>query len=289
MDISKFNQALSKLVSRAKRYESLGDLEEAIEAWVKVTEFTLKISKIKDLDSTYRNMLITKTDGIIKHIKTLKGKLKKPKVAQSPPIKSTVADIPSQKNSVEHVSEKGQLSEVENRKEKPPQKQKITTHGDAKTSRNDKPQKDVSTMDASIEPQELKPSGVQEKEKEIEKKVEKEVKEEDNKGKKKELGTVEENSPENVDILEDSEFKNLPEGVKELKVSKEFETIIPFDSDEVNRRLGRENDVNRGDNREKETLDKKSKRPTKIICSVCGEVNSRDLKICKNCGTPLEK
>ncbi len=238
MDISKFNQALSILVNKAKRYERAGNLEEAIEAWLRVSEFTLRTSKMRDLDSSYRNMLISRTEGIINKIKILKAELNKPKI-EEPSIDKAETSILTQEElpppEETHSEEKTQL------------KQKVTTLGPTKISKQIHKAKGSSEMDLRSEVA----------------------------------------SPENVEVIEESEFKNLPNGVKQIKPSKDFEVLTPFDSELVKRRLGEDINLSGVKGQENTEADEISKK-RKIICPLCGEVNSADREICKNCGTKLK-
>lgn len=73
MDITKFNKELKTKVTLAKNYEKRNEIDAAIKLWVEISEMTLKFSKSRNIDSTYKNMLITRTKGILQHIKNLKA------------------------------------------------------------------------------------------------------------------------------------------------------------------------------------------------------------------------
>ncbi|MFX1276259.1 MAG: hypothetical protein ACFFBP_02570 [Promethearchaeota archaeon] len=79
MDIESFNRELAKKVAIANSHEKNDELKKAIDAWIVITEMTLKASKDPKIESTYRTMLINKTEQIVQHIKELKVKLVIPK------------------------------------------------------------------------------------------------------------------------------------------------------------------------------------------------------------------
>lgn len=72
MDISKFNRELGDKISKAKILEKHNDLKDAIKIWLEISDMTLNASKASNIDTTYRAMLITKTQQIVDHIKELK-------------------------------------------------------------------------------------------------------------------------------------------------------------------------------------------------------------------------
>ncbi|MHA2087745.1 MAG: hypothetical protein ACW972_05695 [Promethearchaeota archaeon] len=73
MDITKFNTELKIKVALAKSYEKLNEIDTAIQQWLEISEMTLKYSKSKGINPTYKNMMINRTKGIIEHIKKLKA------------------------------------------------------------------------------------------------------------------------------------------------------------------------------------------------------------------------
>ena len=73
MDITKFNKELGKKVTMAKILEKRNDIEAAVKLWFEISEMTLNFSKSRNLDASFRNMLINRTKGIVEHIKRLKG------------------------------------------------------------------------------------------------------------------------------------------------------------------------------------------------------------------------
>ncbi|MFX1279656.1 MAG: hypothetical protein ACFFA3_09585 [Promethearchaeota archaeon] len=93
MDVEKFNKQLKSKVSLAKNYEKKNDLESAIKIWFEVSEMTLNFSKSRNIDSAFKNMLITRTKGIIAHIKNLKsGQIEKSEFEEDIFIEEDVQD-----------------------------------------------------------------------------------------------------------------------------------------------------------------------------------------------------
>ena len=73
MDVEKFNKALKAKVALAKGYERRNEIESAIKIWLEISEMTLNFTKSRNIDATYKNMLINRTKGIVAHIKNLKA------------------------------------------------------------------------------------------------------------------------------------------------------------------------------------------------------------------------
>ncbi len=109
-------------------------------------------------------------------------------------------------------------------------------------------------------------------------------------------------------IIENSKFKNIPEGFKEIKTSEEFKIITPHDTSYVKKRIEQANkmelfenqtesnqkDINKSLNKVdseqsiKIELDNISKEGN-IICFACGyDKNFKNADKCKNCGTNLK-
>ncbi|MCK4687784.1 MAG: hypothetical protein KAT66_06625, partial [Candidatus Lokiarchaeota archaeon] len=93
MDISKFNKELGTKIAIAKSLEKSNEITAAIKLWVEISEMTLRFSKSQNLDFSFKNMLIKKTEGLIQHIKNLKsgkiiedisGEEIEPKVEETP-------------------------------------------------------------------------------------------------------------------------------------------------------------------------------------------------------------
>ncbi|MFX1322213.1 MAG: hypothetical protein ACFFAQ_11280 [Promethearchaeota archaeon] len=73
MDIAKFNKELGTKIALAKSLEKSNEITAAIKVWVEISEMTLRFSKSRNLDFTFKNMLIKKTEGLVQHIKNLKS------------------------------------------------------------------------------------------------------------------------------------------------------------------------------------------------------------------------
>jgi len=100
-------------------------------------------------------------------------------------------------------------------------------------------------------------------------------------------------------IVDDSEFKNLPKGFKEIKTSEDFKIITPHDEDFVERQRAKasESEMFKPKNQQISEEDPKPvirldiehpKNGKNLICFACGfDKNALNDKICKNCGTDL--
>jgi hypothetical protein len=102
-----------------------------------------------------------------------------------------------------------------------------------------------------------------------------------------------EEKEEDIQIIEDTDLKNLPIGFKEIKPKEDFKIITPHDKDYIKNLISKEPDLaknkkDEGQDQKRIELDKpKDKR--KVICFACGtEVSSR-VKKCPNCGTELKQ
>jgi len=69
MDIAKFNKELGT----KKSFEKHDNIEVAIKLWIEISEMTINASKDPTLDAPFRHMLITRTEQIFEHIKSLKA------------------------------------------------------------------------------------------------------------------------------------------------------------------------------------------------------------------------
>ncbi len=93
MDIAKFNKELGTKIAIAKSLEKSNEITAAIKLWVEISEMILRFSKSRNLDFSFKNMLIKKTEGLVQHIKNLKsgkiiedlsGEEIEPKVEETP-------------------------------------------------------------------------------------------------------------------------------------------------------------------------------------------------------------
>lgn len=97
----------------------------------------------------------------------------------------------------------------------------------------------------------------------------------------------------NAKIIEDSEFKNLPKGFKEIKAAKDFEIITPHNKNHVEK-VKREGissvkEDNSLINQMPEINLNHNLRSDKIICFACGAELPIKTKVCPDCGTILKK
>ncbi len=95
------------------------------------------------------------------------------------------------------------------------------------------------------------------------------------------------------EIIENSQFKNLPKGVKEIKASNKFEILAPHDPEYVEKRINQDIDMsifaqnNSSANNNEIQLENYNQKGNKI-CFACGqEVPAKSTK-CINCGTELK-
>ena len=227
MDLSAFNKELGNKIARAKALERNSNVNAAIALWLEISEMALKFSKSRNLNVSFKNMIINRTQGIFKHVKNLKAS----------------------QHEEEHI-----FDDVQTQEETP-----------------------------LVEP----PLEIVKPEK---------------------SGISEQNSPENNqrdspvtdhNIVENSEFKNIPKGFKEIHISEEFKIITPHDENYVKKTLSQVEKRIDSIPKKKEIKDKKF-QPTEerfefeqpengqiLICFACGSENSIDIKICKSCGTKL--
>ena len=73
MDIAKFNKELGTKIAMAKSFEKHDNIEVAIKLWIEISEMTINASKDPTLDVPFKHMLITRTEQIFEHIKSLKA------------------------------------------------------------------------------------------------------------------------------------------------------------------------------------------------------------------------
>jgi ribosomal protein L40E len=276
MDLSDFNKHLKTLVNRARREEARKNVENAKDAWIEVAEFTIKFYKHTKLEPSFRNMLITKTEGIIQHVKNLDRKLR---------MSQTLSDL-EREQEAESQSHEGEISATEVSDHM--QSSEMAESKSAAPHEIDKPQQ---TSAEGGQAQKIKVS------KEEASPPDKETQEQ----KTTDLPSVPSQVPqEEPEVIEDSEFKNIPQGFKEIKASQDFEVITPYDKEEIEKRLSVNHDMSifKYDDEEESSKEEASEQPEEqiekpdknqaIICFACGEKNSPGAKKCKNCGTELD-
>ncbi len=100
-------------------------------------------------------------------------------------------------------------------------------------------------------------------------------------------------------IIEDSEFKELPKGFKEIQPSEDFTIITPHDEEFVKKQRAKaeesgifkpsKQDPSDGVNKPADRIDfEQPKDSNNLICFACGyDKNALTDKVCKNCGTDL--
>ena len=216
MDITKFNKELKTKVALAKSYEKRNEIDAAIKLWVEISEMTLKFSKSRNLDSTYKNMLITRTKGIVQHIKNLKaGKIEKELFEEE----IFFEEEEAQKSLPTEIIEKRDTQEIE------------------------------ATEITPNEPVEDK----------------------------------------SVKIVDESEFKNLPKGFKEIQPTEDFKIITPHNQEYVNKRLSQGKEPTHDlESKQDEKVIKSPERGENLVCFACGyDKNPKNAKICEGCGTEL--
>jgi len=99
-------------------------------------------------------------------------------------------------------------------------------------------------------------------------------------------------------IINDSEFKNIPKGFKEIEAPKDFKIIAPHDEDFVNKILNMDVDMSVFKHEEQEDSSQKldgsrtpfepSKNGNSEFCFACGTEVAPNQKICPSCGTKLQ-
>ncbi len=95
-------------------------------------------------------------------------------------------------------------------------------------------------------------------------------------------------------IVEDSEFKNLPKGFKEIEVSKDFEIVTPHDKDYVEKITKQDVDMSifkhdKQNSQPQRHIELEQPKDAKqIVCFACGTISPSNTKICPNCGTELK-
>jgi hypothetical protein len=228
MDIARFNKELGTKVAKARRFEKNNDIKAAIQLWLEISEMTLNFSKSRNINMSFRNMLINRTKRIFEHIKNLKsGQFEEEEYIEDFISQEEAAQVESSSEIVQSVS--------------------------------------LDLYD-------------QERSEDI---------------------NLNSNTTGELNILEDSEFKNLPKGFKEIETSKNFKIITPHDEKYVEKHIYQYKDKEISDSKKQKTLgeDPKSqeredfeepKNVKSVICFACGyDKNSVKDKNCKNCRTKL--
>ncbi|MFX1456243.1 MAG: hypothetical protein ACFFDB_12790 [Promethearchaeota archaeon] len=92
-------------------------------------------------------------------------------------------------------------------------------------------------------------------------------------------------------IEKKSNFKNIPEGFKEIQTSKDFKIITPHDNDYIKKRSNQETNPTQAHKplpEDKRFEFEQSEDSEYLICFACGyDKNAKNAKVCKSCGTTL--
>lgn len=228
MDITRFNKELGIKIAKARRFEKNDDIKSAIKQWLEISEMTINFSKSRNLDASFKNMLINRTKGIFKHIENLKmGQFEE---------EAYIENFISQEEAAQVKSS----SEIVQGESTPLQEQEVS---------------EKSHLNSTIS--------------------------------------------SNHKFIEDSEFKHLPKGFKEIEPSKDFKIITPHDENFVKKRTDQDKDMETVKSKKQKTPGEdpkpqergdfeERKNGKNLICFACGyDKNSVKDKICKNCGTKL--
>ncbi|MFX1411292.1 MAG: hypothetical protein ACFFA6_13160 [Promethearchaeota archaeon] len=228
MDIAKFNKELATKIAIAKSLERSNEITAAIKLWVEISEMTLRFSKSRGLNFSFRNMLIKRTEGILHHIQNLKsGKGIEDRLVKE--TESKLEEPPSQElreiDSPEEINSKG--AKIEN----------LSIKRDNKSN------------------------GIDTKE---------------------------------VKVIDDSEFKNIPDGFKEIHPAKDFKIVTPHDEEYVEKLLKKSTDMSiltpkKGEDEQIQSKIEleQPKDNNKLICFACGAELPAKTKICPDCGSNL--
>jgi ribosomal protein L40E len=114
---------------------------------------------------------------------------------------------------------------------------------------------------------------------------------------------LEDESLKKQQVMEDSKFKNLPEGFREIKAPDDFKIVTPHDKNHMKKLLEKQKDVNMEIFRQESKDSKKNnetssksidlKQPDNgktLICFACGyDQNPPKAKKCRNCGINLNE
>ena len=94
-------------------------------------------------------------------------------------------------------------------------------------------------------------------------------------------------------FVEDSEFKNLPKGFKEIEASEDFKIVAPHDKDYVEKIIKQDIDMSIFKHDKQNSLPQQHieleqpKDDKKIVCFACGTISPSNTKICPSCGTQI--
>ena len=91
-------------------------------------------------------------------------------------------------------------------------------------------------------------------------------------------------------IIDDSDIKNIPGGIKEIEPAKDFMIITPHDPNYVEKmeKLSKEVEMNAYKKPKEESSNKRDVLGDKRICFACGAILPPKAEICTECGTKLD-
>ncbi|MFX0176782.1 MAG: hypothetical protein ACFE85_11180 [Candidatus Hodarchaeota archaeon] len=94
-------------------------------------------------------------------------------------------------------------------------------------------------------------------------------------------------------VIDKSEFKNLPKGFKEIEASNDFEIITPHDKEYIKKMISKDVDMSIFKHSDSESSKPKLEieQPTDgktMFCFACGAELPLNTKICPTCGTNLK-
>lgn len=97
-----------------------------------------------------------------------------------------------------------------------------------------------------------------------------------------------------IKFVKDSDFKNLPKGIKEIEASEDFKIVTPHDKDYVEKIIKQDIDMSifkydKQNSQPQQHIElEKPKGDKEIVCFACGTISPSNTKICQNCGTELK-
>lgn len=97
-----------------------------------------------------------------------------------------------------------------------------------------------------------------------------------------------------IKIVENSEFENIPKGFKEIETSEDFKIITPHDKDYVEKILKQDIDMSifkhdKQNSQSQQRIELEQPKDDKeIVCFACGTISPSNTKICPSCGTELK-
>jgi len=97
-----------------------------------------------------------------------------------------------------------------------------------------------------------------------------------------------------IKFVEDSDFKNLPKGIKEIEASEDFKIITPHDKDYVEKIMKQDIDMSifnydKQNSQPQQHIELEQPKDNKeIVCFACGTISPFKTKTCPNCGIKIE-